>query len=194
MARAGHPCTSPLVLDMDGNLPLATNPWNGVEFDINGDGVLEQIGWPAGDAFLWLDLNRNGRVDDGTEFFGTSFLLPSGDYAENGFEALAVYDGAEFGGDADGLISPGDLAWASLRLWLDANRDGVSQKDEISTLAKRGVAWIGLEYTTSDFIDGGGNHHAFRGAFGMRHRELGAWRVREHPMDDIFFAWLPPAD
>lgn len=193
-ARATHPCTSPLVLDMDGNLPLATNPVNGVEFDINGDGVKERIGWPVGDAFLWIDLNRNGRVDDGTELFGTSFLLPSGEFAENGFEALAIYDQPEFGGNSDGLISPRDLGWAWLRLWVDSNRDGTSQREEISTLREKGVVWIGLDYTESDFIDGGGNFHAFRGTFGRRHREFGAWKVREHPMDDLFFAFLPPAD
>jgi hypothetical protein len=191
---ATHPCTSPLVLDMDENLPLATNPGNGVDFDINGDGVEERIGWPAGDAFLWLDLNRNGVVDDGTEFFGTSFLLPSGEYAENGFEALAIYDRPELGGNDDGLISPGDLAWAWLRLWVDSNRDGISQRHEISTLPETGVVWIGLEYGAGDFIDGGGNLHAFQGIFGRRHREFGAWRVREHPMDDIFFAWMPTAE
>lgn len=193
-ATATHPCTSPLVLDMDNNLPLATSPVNGVEFDINGDGVKEQIGWPVGDAFLWIDLNRNGKVDDGTELFGTSFLLPSGEYAENGFEALAVYDQPELGGNSDGLISPGDMGWAWLRLWVDSNRDGISQRDEISTLGKKGVVWIGLDYTESEFIDGGGNLHAFRGIFGMRHREFGAWKVREHPVDDIFFTFLPHAD
>lgn len=193
-ARADHPCTSPLVLDMDGNLPLATSPWNGVDFDINGDGVTERIGWPAGDAFLSMDLNKNGVVDDGTEFFGTSTLLPSGEYASNGFEALAVYDRPEFGGNGDGRISPGDLVWAWLRLWVDSNRDGISQREEFSPLSKKGIVWIGLEHEPLDFMDGGGNHHFVRGAFGMRHRELGAWKVREHPMDDIFFAWLPQAD
>ena len=192
--RADHPCTSPLILDLNGNQVAVSHPSNGVDFDINGDGLNDRIGWPLWDAFLWVDLNRNGVVDDGSEFFGTSTLLPSGEFASNGFEALAVYDELEFGGNGDGLISPGDLAWAWLRLWEDLNRDGISQRDEISPLAKKGVVWIGLDHEPLNFIDGGANRRIFRGVFGMRHRELGAWKVREHVVEDVLFAWLPNSE
>lgn len=190
-AWADHPCTSPLILDIDGNGVGVSNPQNGTEFDVNGDGVAETVGWPAGDIFLWVDLDRNAVVTDGSELFGTSTLLPSGEYADNGFEALAAYDRPDFGGDGNGLITPGDLAWAHLRLWQDTNRDGVSQRDEISSLAATGVVWIGLDHEVIFELDGGGNHRIARGLFGMRHRELGAWKVHEQVVDDVLFAVLP---
>jgi hypothetical protein len=188
--KAEHPCTSPLVLDINGNQVAVSHPRSGTDFDINGDGVKERIGWPVWDALLWIDLNRNGVVSDGSELFGTSTLLPSGEYADNGFEALAVYDHPDFGGDGDGVIAPGDLAWAHLRLWQDTNRDGLSQRDEITTLAATGVVWIGLDHEVIHELDGGGNHRIARGLFGMRHRELGAWKVHEQVVDDVLFAVL----
>ena len=190
-AEATHPCTSPLVLDLDGDgRILTTGLEHGVEFDINGDGHLDSIGWTvraSGDGFLWLDLNRNGVVDSGRELFGTSMPLPAGGFADNGFDALAIYDQVEFGGNGDGMISPGDSIWGRLRLWVDRNHDGVSQRGEIGTLGSFGVVAVSLEYRELNQLDGHLNLHALAGSFVRRARVLGRMHLQELLLEDIFF-------
>jgi len=90
----------PLILDLDGD----GIPTTGLEdvvsfFDTNHDGIREASGWTspyARDAFLWMDINGNGRPDPG-ELFGAGMPMPEGGYARNGFQALALYDDPEYG-------------------------------------------------------------------------------------------------
>jgi hypothetical protein len=79
-----------------------------------------------------MDLNGNGDADSG-ELFGAGMPLPTGGFARNGFQALAVYDASAYGGDGDGLITRADAVWDRLRLWVDANHDGRSDPRELST-------------------------------------------------------------
>jgi hypothetical protein len=131
----------------------------GVYFDLDANGVAERTAWtdPAHDnAFLVLDRNRNGRVDDGRELFGSATEQPSSD-DPNGFRALAVFDHPEEGGNADGYLSPADGVYPRLRLWLDRNQDGESQSDELSVLSAWGVEAIDLEYRILSRRDRHGN-------------------------------------
>lgn len=191
-SSADHPCTSPLVLDLDGDgRILTTGSEYGVEFDINGDGTPDSIGWLAkdsGDGFLWLDLNLNGTVDDGGELFGSSTLLPNGTFADNGFEALAVYDAPEFGGDGDGLITRSDLIWHRLRIWVDRNHDGISQRRESHPLEAHGVVAIDLTYQTVDQLDGHLNLHTLAGTTLLRSRRPGGEQLQQGLVEDIYFA------
>ncbi len=141
--------SSPLVLDLgrDGFAPFS--PTN-VQFDINGDGVLELVGWTTGlnDAFLALDRNGDGKIDSGKELFGNYTEAGNGQLASTGFEALRALDK-----NGDGKIDKSDQLFGKLLLWLDRNGDGRSQVDELSPVADylvngehRGIVAIDLSY------------------------------------------------
>lgn len=168
LSRTGWACNSPLILDLDGDGLYTTGVDRGVLFDLDGDGIAERCGWIdpyEDDAFLWLDLNGNGGVDSGRELFGDSTATPDGSQVTNGFDALALYDRAEFGGNEDKMISSKDVAWFSLRLWSDKDYDGSSSPREIATLDEWKIVAIGLDYRRLPRIDGNDNVRAFWGRF-----------------------------
>lgn len=83
---------------------------DGVLFDIDGNGLPEQISWPLTGtelAFLALDRDGDGRITSGRELFG-NFTVPS---VSNGFDALAQVTGVT--GDA---IEITDAAFSELLL------------------------------------------------------------------------------
>jgi hypothetical protein len=120
-------CTSPVVVDTLGNGINLTRPAAGVDFDLSGAGRRMRFSWIQGDdAFLTLDRNGNGSVDSGKELFGAVTYQPSGS-GRNGFRALSIYDMTNKGGNEDGVIDNQDAVFADLKLWLDSNRNGISE-------------------------------------------------------------------
>jgi hypothetical protein len=55
------------------------------------------------------------------------------------------------------VFSAADAAFSQVRLWQDLNQDGVSQANELFTLADKGIASIGLVPTTVTTNLGNGN-------------------------------------
>jgi hypothetical protein len=130
-------------------------------FDIAGTGTPIKLSWTAPgstNAFLALP-GPDGRVTNGRQLFGNFTPQPTSP-TPNGFEALAVYDLPANGGNGDGVIDVHDRIFASLRLWVDANHDGIAQPDELFTLPSKGVYSISLHYHLSSYLDKYGN--AFR--------------------------------
>ncbi|MET3654899.1 lipase family protein, partial [Dyella japonica] len=136
----------PLALDLDGDGKVSTRAednWTGVLFDHNGDGIRTASGWVAGnDGLLVRDLNGNGLIDSGRELFGDQTLLRSGQFAANGFDALADLDD-----NGDGVIDANDAAFGSLRVWRDLNGDGISQANELFTLDDLGIVSLSLTHS-----------------------------------------------
>jgi len=139
------PCNhSPIVIDLLDDGFAFSGPDGAVLFDLyaGGEPILLQWVVPGtDDAFLALDANGNGIVDDGAELFGNGTpLLTEGNLgAPNGFVALAQYDAPALGGNDDGQISEADAVWPYLRLWLDEDADGHSTPREMHTLEGFGI-------------------------------------------------------
>lgn len=63
----------PLVLDLDGNGIQTVGTSSGMHFDGDHNGFKEATGWAApGDGMLMLDMNGNGRLDDGRRLTANS--------------------------------------------------------------------------------------------------------------------------
>ena len=110
-------------------------------FDLDADGTEDEISLlNEGSGFLALDKNEDGKINDGSELFGTR----SGD----GFKDLAEYDE-----DRNGWIDENDSIFEKLKVWTKA-ADGTNL---LYTLKDLGIGAIALDNRDTEFtLNGAG--------------------------------------
>jgi hypothetical protein len=191
LVSLGSRCISPIIIDVSGNGFGLTDAQRGVSFDLDADGFIDHAAWTVAgsdDAWLALDRNGNGRIDDGRELFGnyTPQFPPPASQARNGFLALAEYDKQEFGGNSDEVLDHHDAVFSFLRLWQDVNHNGVSESEELHTLRELGVGSLELDYKQSKQTDRYGNHFRYRAKVKDVHgAQIGRWAW------DVFLVTAP---
>lgn len=138
---------NPLVIDLDGDGLHLFSRSNGVLFDLTSDGIIDQTGWAGkSEAMLAHDLNNDGVINNVNELFGS--------LTEDGFTELARYDENQDGvisrAEASGVhVSGDDLT--EIKLWIDANSNGITDTGELYTFEEKGLASISLDETKTDY-------------------------------------------
>jgi hypothetical protein len=123
----------PLVINFDGK--VAELSGKRFAFDLDADGMSESINaLGSSGGYLAIDSNADGRINDGSELFGTR--------SGNGFADLAAFDG-----DGNHWLDEADAAFTTLRIW---QRDGAGQ-DTLSTLRDKGVGALYLGSSETPF-------------------------------------------
>ncbi|MGN0352778.1 MAG: hypothetical protein ACI4ES_14090 [Roseburia sp.] len=116
----------PLVINLSGTAAHISD--QKFFFDLNADGRSEEISALAkGSGYLAYDKNENGRIDNGSELFGTT--------NGNGFKDFAAYDK-----DQNGWIDEADEIFSKLLIW---TKDSTG-KDVLCGLGEAGVGAIYL--------------------------------------------------
>jgi hypothetical protein len=150
------------------------------------------VGWThadADDAWLVMDRNGNGVVDDGAELFGNNTpVYPDADQSDvttdNGFEVLRFLQGSGYGVSVpDAILDRRDAAFHRLLLWRDVNHDGLSTPDELSP-ASSALRSIAIDYRTINKIRKG---NAIRQVSSVTHLDgreraiIDIWLDEYHP-------------
>ncbi len=125
--------TDPLVINIDKGATSRRDMT--FYFDIDCDGEKDEISMlDYGSGFLALDKNGDGKINDGSELFGTK----SGD----GFKDLSAYDL-----DGNGWIDEADDVFKLLKIWTKDE----GGKDKLVSLKEAGVGAIHLGRALSEF-------------------------------------------
>lgn len=146
--------SDPIMFDLDGDGFELSDYQHGADFDILGKGSKAQVAFvQGGDAFLAIDRNGDGAINDGTELFGDQRG------ARNGYEELRKLDS-----NADGVINSSDADFGKLKLFKD-NGNGATEAGELISLTEGGIEEISLNYREVDELTSGGNKLGQIGAY-----------------------------
>jgi hypothetical protein len=128
---------APIILDLDGDgIEMVGRGKSKAWFDMDGDGNRDDTGWVGkGDGFLVIDRNGDGLITGAAEL---SFLAEKPG-ARSDLDALSALDS-----NRDRKIDATDLRFNELKVWVDSNRNGVTDAGELRTLQDLNIASISL--------------------------------------------------
>ena len=133
ISASSYIVTDPLVINLDTAATSVSN--QKFLFDIDSDGKEENISFAGnGSGFLALDKNGDGKINDGSELFGTK--------SQDGFRDLAEYDE-----DNNGWIDENDSIFSKLKVWTK-DADG---NDRLIDLKQADVGAIFLGSAETEF-------------------------------------------
>ena len=131
--KAGAALIDPLMINISGKGVSFSDAH--FLFDLDNDGTKELIHAPTQEsAFLILDKNGNGVVDNGSELFGPA--------TGNGFLELSAYDD-----DSNGWIDESDAIYEKLALWFKETEG----KERLLSLKESGIGALYLKPVQTRF-------------------------------------------
>lgn len=134
---------STIVLDLDGDgVETKKRTSAKARFDMDGNGAADDTGWAGkSDGFLVVDANGDGRISGAAELS----LLGQKDGAKSSMDALSTFDS-----NRDGKIDGKDDRFDELKIWVDANGNGVTDGGELKTLADYDIVSVNLGAQAAD--------------------------------------------
>ncbi len=148
----------PLVIQFEDGPPEFSD--NIFSFDLNGDGEKETLQTPGkGSGFLAFDINKDGKINDGSELFGG--------VTGNGFAELSAFDD-----DGNGWIDENDEVYSRLSIWAPASGDKNSEIKDLASL-DIGAIYLGSAESSHTITDEKGNTKAQLKSTGMYLKESG---------------------
>lgn len=134
---------TPIVIPLSGETSLASllAPGRTSGFDLVGDGLKRDWPWvkPTTGILVWDPLDT-GKITSGRQLFGNSTWWM---FFRDGYEALASLDT-----DRNGWLEGPELS--GIRVWQDANGNGVSDPGEIKPLAAHQIAALNVRPSHRD--------------------------------------------
>lgn len=175
------------VLDVEGDGIELCGPRDGVPFDLDGRGVKARIGWTkpgAGDGFIVVD-PLAGEDIRAEQLLGTAMKLPDGRRILAPEATVIALQGFELGQDFrrvrpqvtdDVILDARDAVFQGLRLWVDANHDGLAQSKELRSLQAVGITALNSLFWVARAVDEHGNVLGPRSNFAVRHHGVEVFR------------------
>ena len=156
--------TSPIVIDVTGEGFFMTDLAHGVAIKKGPDSATAtRMAWtdPAHHNAWLVRPNADGSVTSiSGNMFGNVSPQPQSS-SPNGYAALAYWASQE-GCGALKKLDKSCSVWPELRLWHDANQNGVVDSGELRTLDEAGITAIGLGDHLSKYVDQFGNLFEYR--------------------------------
>ncbi len=149
----------PIILDLNGDglhIDSYVESQNYIDFD--NDGYMEKVSWIKGnDGILFIDKNRNGKLDDYYEF-SLAHLAGQGKTDLDGLMTLDI--------NGDGQFDHTDDSYQYAGIWIDSNKNAMVDEGETHTLSNFGIVSINFDEVKGSYgMNGSGVMSTFTYTF-----------------------------